>query len=796
MHGRVVDENGAPVRDAHISISGLWEGNSDPGGLFDASLPSGTKDLTLTIEREGFYALKEQHVHLDGNAVQEVTFVLNTVREVFQSENVNAQTSPVDVGQTQHEEHLSGTQVNDIPFANSHSFRSAIQLFPGVLTDANGEMHVNGAQENQVLYLFNGFTINDPITGQFDTLVPIEGIRSVDLSSGQTSAEFGNGSAGVMKINTETGTDRYHYTATDFIPGVDVKQGLRFGDWYPRVGVSGPIEKGRAWFSDLFESQYSQALITGLPKGQNTRNGWAGANILHGQWNTSASNILFADFLVNIDNEGRYGLAPLNPIDTTYALRTREYLGSIKEQKYFGHGLLVEVGFAYQATSVSQTPYGDGLLITSPEGYSGYSFVRSKQLARREEGLAQVFLPKRQFLGSHQFQLGTTLDWLHYNGDFHRTGYEVLGLSGQLLAETLYSGTGQFAVPDRQFAVYFVDTWSIAERLQVNWGLRTEHDSALGGTGWEPRAAVSWSPAKSAKTRVSGGYSITHDVVTMQMLGAPLDQISTTTSYNSDGSPTGPPALSRFEPIRGGYSLPRATNWSAGVDQELWRRIYAGVRYLRRRGSDEFRWVNTLAPDAPLFLQAAGNPQPALYLLTNSRRDDYDSIAFEARQTLKGQYGWTFSYIRSESRSNALIDASASVPVEGLPDFVQTPWNVPNRLIASVYAPLPWKKWSIAALVAGRSGFPFSIRETNGLIVGNFDSYRYPVNFDLNLAVERMMTLRGYRFALRGGVDNLTNQGNPTAVNAVVGAPQFLQFLGDEGRHFVVRIRFFERAGK
>jgi len=65
----------------------------------------------------------------------------------------------------------------------------------------------------------------------------------------------------------------------------------------------------------------------------------------------------------------------------------------------------------------------------------------------------------------------------------------------------------------------------------------------------------------------------------------------------------------------------------------------------------------------------------------------------------------------------------------------------------------------------------------------------------LNLAIERMVTLRGYRFALRGGMDNVTNQSNATAVNNVTGAPQFLQFLGDEGRHFVVRIRFFGRAG-
>ena len=103
--------------------------------------------------------------------------------------------------------------------------------------------------------------------------------------------------------------------------------------------------------------------------------------------------------------------------------------------------------------------------------------------------------------------------------------------------------------------------------------------------------------------------------------------------------------------------------------------------------------------------------------------------------------------------------------------------------------------WSIAALADLRSGYPFSIRDQTGLVSGAVDSYRYPMNLDLNIAIERLITLAGYRFALRGGMDNVTNQANPTAVNNVIGAPQFLQFLGDEGRHFVVRVRFFGRAG-
>ncbi len=86
------------------------------------------------------------------------------------------------------------------------------------------------------------------------------------------------------------------------------------------------------------------------------------------------------------------------------------------------------------------------------------------------------------------------------------------------------------------------------------------------------------------------------------------------------------------------------------------------------------------------------------------------------------------------------------------------------------YLPLPWKNWAISVLADMRTGFPFSVRDPSGLVVGAVDSYRYPVNFDLNLAIERVVTLRGYRFALRGGMDNITNQANPTAVNNVTSA--------------------------
>jgi hypothetical protein len=51
-----------------------------------------------------------------------------------------------------------------------------------------------------------------------------------------------------------------------------------------------------------------------------------------------------------------------------------------------------------------------------------------------------------------------------------------------------------------------------------------------------------------------------------------------------------------------------------------------------------------------------------------------------------------------------------------------------------------------------------------------------------------------YRFAIRGGVNNLTDRANATAVSNGPGAPDFQHFYGNEGRHFVFRLRLFGRT--
>jgi hypothetical protein len=608
----------------------------------------------------------------------------------------------------------------------------------------------------------------------------VEGIRSLDFSSGRFSPEFGKGSAGVLAIHTDTGTDEFHYTATNFIPGLDTQNGLHLGNWRPRAGVSGPILRGRAWFADNFDAEYNQTIVNGLPAGQNQQNALAAGNLLHAQVNLTPSNILSADFLVNWNVDNNAGLAPLDPLSTTTTQRARQYFVSVKDQMYFSRGLLVELGYAHNNYFSRQIPQGDAIYVISPNGRSGNYFIDSRQTSTRDQFLADVFLPAFHFLGTHQIKVGSDLDRLGYSANFRRSAFEQIGFAGEVISKTTFQGSGVFDRPSAEVSSYILDTWRLRSNLQAALGLRQDWDELIRQVALSPRVSLVYSPSASGKTRLVGGYAITYDATNLSMFAQPLDQQAVLSRFNPDGTASGPSSITKFVIDSPRLRAPRSTNWSASLDRELPHRIYMSLNYLWRSTGNGLTYVD--------------GGEGALHL-NNSRRDQYQSASIIARQTLARQYEWMVSYTRSQAVSNAVLNLTVDQTKQVVNNLGPMPWDAPNRFLASAYLAVPrFKNWAVAILADARSGFPFSVVDQAGNVIGAVDSRRYPGNFDLNLHIERQFVFRGYRFALRGGFNNITDHANPTAVNNVIGAPQFLQFIGTEGRHFVLRIRLFGRA--
>ncbi len=800
VSGRVVDDRGSPAPNVRLSLASASEAKvlartaTDSNGSFSLQVVAPGAYL-LNAAKQGFFEIQNYPLTVTGTSL-DVILTLTPVREAFQSLDVNGTPSPVDVETSGTRERLSGTNINDTPFPATDNLRNALRFMPGAVQDPQGRLHFQGGAEWQTNYLLEGFRVSDPIDGTFSARVGVEGIQSAEFLGGNFSPQYGYGSAGVLEVRTDPGSNALRYSATNFVPGVDTRYNLHIGDWSPRAEISGPLVRNHAWFSDNMDGTFSQAYAPGQPAGANFSHQWSASNLLHTQWNVTHANVLFTDFLANTQTLEFAGLAPLTPLSATQDQRYRQWLFGVKDQHTFAHDFVVEIGFAHQNVFRRVIPQGDGEYLITPLGIQGNYFVNSTQTAGRDQVLANVYLPVKHWLGSHELKFGAEAFRTQYNGSFRRTSYAHVGVAGQILSRTEFAGNGQFTVRNIESGTYFMDQWRPRERVLVSLGVRQDWDELVGRSTWSPRVSVSAAPFPSSRTHLSAGFAVTLDATNLQQFSQPRDQLSITTFYDSNGQPLGLP-LAQVYSIPRSLAAPKYSNWTLGLDQQLNHNLFITARYLAKRGNHSLTYVSVPVPDPALETYVQGTVSMAVstqaYALANLRRDRYESAEITLHQVFAGQYQWMASYVRSTATSTAVFSQSIDQPLNVLNNFGPLPWDSPNRFLSSAYFPLPWKKWAVAYLVDLRSGYPFSIQDAGGNVVGPANSSRFPMNFDLNLHLERRFEFHHRRFALRVGVNNLTDHKNSTAVYNTLGTPQFGQFTGDEGRHAVLRIRFFGR---
>ena len=789
--GRVVDENHAPVESAQVrfTAAGARPGSgliasTGPGGAFRMRLPSEGR-WQVNVRCEGFFPLEKQNIEIR-NTAQELELVLNRWRELYQTVEVATIPDALDVNRTDDPKVLNRSNLINAP-VSGRDLRTALQLIPGVVQDPQEGLHLSGGLPNQVTYTMDGFNITDPLTGRFTTRLSADSVRSIEYSTGRLSPEFGKGSAGAVAISTNNGTDQVHYTATNFVPGIDMRSGLHIGTWAPRGGLSGPLVKGRAWFSESADGEYSQLFVEDIKYGKNRTPSLRLNNLLHMQVNLTPTNLLFASFLVNTWNAPGWGLSALDPPSVTINRRSRSWFFSFKDQIYLSKESILEFGYAEDRTFARQIPQGVGPYLITPYGRRGTYYADSTQTAGRKQWMVNLFLPPWHFAGQHRLKTGTDLDRIEYSQDVRRTSFEFYGLSGNLIRRTSFQGSGQFNRPSVEASWYAVDDWRLRPTLAVELGVRQDWDELIRRTVFAPRAAFSWAPFGWKKTKISGGLAVIYDATPLDLFTQPLDQTPVNTSFRPDGSILRGPALTLFEINNPALKPPPYRNWTLGVKQSLPRGVMLSVNGLRKRGDDGFTFLNTLTAYQPDI--------DIIYNLFNRRRDVYDSVEVAARQSIRGEYEWMASYTRSRALSNAVLNLGVDTTTQVSRNVGPMPWDAPDRFIGWGYFPTPWLNWAVASMLEMREGFPFSVQHDDGAVEGAVNSHRMPAIFALDVHLERRLRLGKYRIAVRGGITNITNHQNPTVVNNVIGAPQFLQYFGSPGRHTIFRVRWIGKEG-
>ncbi|MBL8178044.1 MAG: TonB-dependent receptor [Bryobacterales bacterium] len=792
--GKVVSETGTPISGARITFRGAGDAiraTSDPTGNFSADLAAGAYDVT--VEREGFFLLKRAGLSVNGGE-SDALFTLTRVREVIESVDVDANPGVVDMDRTTPQVSLSGSDLLNVPYPSTNTLRNTFRIIPGMVEDGRGGVHLHGGAEEQTLYTLDGFQINDPLTGKFDSRISVEGVQSLEATGGRPAAEFGKGSSGVLALRSRTGDDKLRYSATNFVPGLEHNKGWIIGGWTPRANLSGPWKRGRAWFSNSIDLQYTNTVVPELPQGADRNTSWRWNNMLHNQINLTPSTILSIGSLVNFWYAPRAGLTALNPRETTIDKRSRQYFTYLRAQKYFSRAAVLEVGYANNRTFAREIPQGEEIYVVTPFLRKGNNFLDAVRKAGRDQWIANMFFPSFTFFGGHQFKGGIDLDRLTYSQDARRTGIEFADVNFNPVRRTMFRGNGAFGSSNFEASSFIQDSWRVKPNLQLELGARSDWDRLLRNWNFSPRLGFAWMPNGLEHTKISGGFARIFDATSLRIFTRPLDQYSVSTYFHPDGSSARGPALALYRIDNPNLASPRYHNWNLTLEQELPRKIQLRANVTRRRGSRGFTYINGLLCDCieiPREFDGFADPLfDAIYSLSGARNDRYSALEITLRQPIRQQHQWLFSYTRSRARSNAVVDQSIDEPLLIDDNAGALPWDTPNRWMSWGYLPTPWRKWSVAYLAEYRTGFPYSVQDTNGQLAGPVNSYRFPAFFELNLFLERRVAFRKQWWAVRAGFNNISNHKNPNVVNNVIGSPEFLNYFGGQSRAFNVRVRW------
>jgi hypothetical protein len=787
LRGQVASETGVPVGGAVVSLrlnekpASVFSVQTDPSGAFRLVLPHPGEYLA-TVAREGFFRLESRPVQITESTAL-LQFVLNPVREVFESIEVPGEPAMVDPDRIVAEQTLDNSDMIQAPYPGTSNLRNALRLMPGMVRDPKGGLHLHGAAEEQTLYALDGFNISDPLTGRFESRLTVESVQAVDTTAAVVPAEFGKGSGGLMAISSKTGDDKLRYEATNFLPALEHRKGWIIGGWSPRFGVSGPIRRGRAWFSNNLFLQYDKTVIDDLPEGEDRVSSWRVSNLSHVQINLTPSNIFTVGFLLNAYSAPQSGLSALDPPETTVDRRQRQWFLKFKDQMFFSRGAALELGYAWNRTFGREIPQGPGIFQITPYGKQGNYFIDATRYSGRDQVIVNYIFP---LLARNQLKAGLDLDRISYRQAVFRTGYEYFRSDFTPARKVLFYGEGGVSRGNYEASAYVLDSWRPRENLMVTFGLRSDWDRLVNNHSFAPRAAFTWNPGWGDGLRVSGGWAIARDATNVRLFARALDQDAAAVYFDFNGSALGDPRFSIYVQERNRFRAPRYQNWSLGLDRRFGQSFFGRLGYLRKRGARGLAFQNSVDPaDTPPRFDA-------IYDLGNHRYDSYDGVEFTVRQLFRKQYEWMASYIWSRSRTTAALDVSVDDPVLVYENTGPTSWDVPHRLLSWGYLPAPWKfkNWAVAYMTEWHSGVPFYAQNDRGGLVGGANSLRFPTFFELNLHLEWRFVLRGHRWAIRGGCNNLTSHRNYITVNNVVSSPEFMSFYGAQNRTFNFRIRW------
>jgi hypothetical protein len=265
-----------------------------------------------------------------------------------------------------------------------------------------------------------------------------------------------------------------------------------------------------------------------------------------------------------------------------------------------------------------------------------------------------------------------------------------------------------------QAGVYLQDDFRAARSVMLSYGLRYEAQGLSSDwNNFSPRASITWSPFKSGRTTVRGGWGWFSDWLSTsiyqqarQVDGFRQQEINVfDPSYPDPGSAGVTMPTNRYM-LAGGLGLPQSMAFNAGIDQQMAGGLRLTFTYTYRHGLDLYRGhnlntpVNGIRPD-PEFanlvevVSDASSRSQGINVGATLVKVDWH------RLILAGNYNYT----RAESNTSGAF----ALPASG--DALDQEWGPvsPRHRLSGQFNMQVWGSLGVSLSARFQSGSPYNI---------------------------------------------------------------------------------------
>src|SRR5947209_14171477 len=273
IDGRVLIEEGAePLAGVQLELQHtggklIGETNSVNNGsfTFPAVEPG---DYRILATKEGFFALHRE-ISIRSSTVLELGLsrkpkLENSISVAAQASHVELQGPKPEVRDT-----LTYEQIQLLPAGNSRNVLNSLPLSSSVVQGRDGNLHIRGAGSQNIQYQVDGINVTDPVKGGLQSTISSDAVENIDVVASGYAPEYGESSAGLVRLETRAPTDKWQQSLTDMMPNYSFREHT-LSEFKPRLTVGRPLGKRSSLMYGL-SGEYRKFFDEDLPRGRNAQ---------------------------------------------------------------------------------------------------------------------------------------------------------------------------------------------------------------------------------------------------------------------------------------------------------------------------------------------------------------------------------------------------------------------------------------------------------------------------------------------------------------------------------------------